>query len=72
MSSLPGYDAWKLASPYDMTAAEEQALEDRLQAEEDELRAAIADALPHRHNTALSHVDIRQIVLDELAKWEAR
>ena len=29
-SMPPGYDAWKLESPYDMTAAEERAAIDRV------------------------------------------
>jgi hypothetical protein len=65
--SLPGYDAWKLESPYDMTAAEERAQIERGAEQEFELRAQIASVFSDcRADIYLATV--RCIVIEELNK----
>jgi len=70
--NLPGYDAWKLATPpeYEITEEEERAMELAWQDREDALRAAVADAITDARegDAQLSHGNIRHIVLEELAK----
>lgn len=69
--NLPGYDAWKLASPYDMTAEEEQALIEKDHEQQDDLREQIAAVLiDYRADIYLA--TIRQIVIEELNKLKPR
>jgi hypothetical protein len=64
---LPGYDAWKLECPYDMTAAEERALIERDAEQEAELRDQIAAVfMDYRADIYLA--TIRRIVIEELNK----
>lgn len=71
MNGLPGYDAWKLDNPYDITAEEEAALIARDHEQQDDLREQIAAALvDYRADIALA--DIRQIVIEELNKLRPR
>lgn len=43
--NLPGYDAWKLACPYDMTAEEEAAEEANYNEKLDDLRADLTASI---------------------------
>lgn len=69
--NLPGYDAWKLANPYDITADEETALQEKRAAQEEFLRGAIAGALIDERGE-LYLATIRQIVIEELNKLHPR
>ena len=70
--NLPGYDAWKLATPpeYEIAEEEERAMELAWQDREDALRAAVEDAITDARegDAQLSRDNIRHIVLQELAK----
>lgn len=65
--SLPGYDAWKLACPYDMTAEEEAVQIERDRQQKDDLREAIAATL-HDNRAHIYLADIREILIEELNK----
>lgn len=65
--NLPGYDAWKLANPYDITAEQERALEEADWEAEDRLREAISATLSDERGD-LYRADIRRIVIEELNK----
>src|SRR6185437_3421077 len=67
--NLPGYDAWKLEGPPEMTPEEEREMEDRDRQQKADLREAIAAVLlDHRADIYLA--DIRQIVIEELNKLQ--
>ncbi len=67
--NLPGYDAWKLEGPPEMTPEEEREMEERDHQQKQDLRDAIAAALlDNRADIYLS--DIRQIVIEELNKLQ--
>lgn len=69
--NLPGYDAWKLACPYDITPEEEQALIEKDHEQEDDLREQIAAVLiDYRADIYLA--TIRQIVIEELNKMKPK
>jgi len=65
--NLPGYDAWKLASPHDLTAAQEAALETEAAEQEQNLRDAISGVLADERGDIYLGT-IRQIVIEELNK----
>ena len=67
--NLPGYDAWKLATPaeYDITEEEERAMEERARDQEDNLRECV-DAVLQDHRGDIYLADIRRIVVEELNK----
>jgi hypothetical protein len=65
--SLPGYDAWKLANPYDTTPEQEREAEERHADQMDRLRDAIACALADERGD-LYRADVRRIVIEELNK----
>lgn len=65
--NLPGYDAWKLACPYDMTAEQEQQAIDRDNEQQDDLREKIAAALSD-YRSDIYLATIRRIVIEELNK----
>lgn len=69
MMSIPGYDAWKLATPpeYEITGEEERALEENREMQEQNLRDAISSALADERGD-LYRADIRRIVIEELNK----
>jgi hypothetical protein len=66
---IPGYDAWKLATPpeCDLTSEQERALEEERWEQEERLREAVADAM-HNERGNLYLADIRKIVVEELNK----
>ena len=70
-NELPGYDAWKLASPPhdDITPEQERALEDEYHEAEDNLREAVAATLADERGK-LYLATIRRIVIEELNKME--
>lgn len=65
--NLPGYDAWKLATPYDMTAAEEAEHRAKSIEQEQDFRAAIAAVLADERGD-IYLATIREIVVVELNK----
>lgn len=65
--NLPGYDAWKLASPYDITAAEEASQIAEAAEQEQNLRDVIAGVLADERGD-IYLATIRQIVIEELNK----
>lgn len=65
--SIPGYDAWKLACPYDMTAEQERAFQEAYDEARDDLREQIAAALAD-YRGDIYVADIRRIVIEELNK----
>lgn len=65
--NLPGYDAWKLANPYDITPEQERALEEARQDAEDRFREIIAATLSDER-VELYLADVRRIVIEELNK----
>ena len=68
---LPGYDAWKMECPYDMTAEEEAAAIAADQEAENDFREAIAAVLAdERRDIYLA--TIRKIVIEELNKLRPR
>lgn len=69
--TLPNYDAWKLASPYDMTAEQEQQATERDNEQQDNLREQIAAALAD-YRSDLYLADIRRVVIEELNKLTPR
>ena len=80
MTTLPGYDAWKLTNPYEMTRAQEREMEERHADQIDRLREAIACALSDERGS-LYRADVRRVVIEELNKvprlagepeWQAR
>lgn len=65
--NLPGYDTWKLRSPYELTPEQERTFEQEQQDAEDSLRSAVAATLAdERGNLYLA--DVRRIVIEELNK----
>jgi len=64
---LPGYDAWKLESPYDQTAAEEQEQIEKGIEQELELRAQIACVFAD-YRADIYLATVRRIVIEELNK----
>ena len=70
--NLPGYDAWKLATPpeYEMTAEQERELEDQRAMEEQRLRDAIACALADERG-GMYLATVRRIVIEELNKLQS-
>lgn len=71
--NLPGYDAWKLATPphYEMTPEQECELEDQLALEEQRLRDAIACALADERG-GMYLATVRRVVVEELNKLQPR
>lgn len=69
--SLPGYDAWKLACPYDMTAEQEARAIERDNEQQDDLREQIAAALVD-YRADLYLATVRRIVIEELNKLTPR
>jgi methionine synthase II (cobalamin-independent) len=65
--NLPGYDEWKLASPYETTAAQEAATAADMDQQRQDLRDAIAGVL-HDERRDIYLADIRRIVIEELNK----
>lgn len=65
--NLPGYDAWKLASPYDITAEQEAEMEEKAATQEQNLRDVISAALADERGD-IYLATIRQIVIEELNK----
>lgn len=66
--NLPGYDAWKLASPYDdITAEQEAELEAAAAEQEQNLRDVISGVLADERGD-IYLATIRQIVIEELNK----
>lgn len=65
--NLPGYDAWKLDNPDDLTAAEEAKAIREYNEAQDDLREQIAATLAdwRRH---IYLADIRRVVIEELNK----
>jgi hypothetical protein len=70
-NELPGYDAWKLATPPedDITPEQERAMEQERWEQEERLREAVADAM-HNERGGLYLSGIRKIVIEELNKME--
>ena len=68
-NSLPGYDAWKLATPpyADITEEEERELEEKREIAEQDLRDAIARALTD-YRDGIYLATVREIVIEELNK----
>ena len=69
--NLPGYDAWKLAGPPDITPEQERQMENDAREDEDNLRQWIADVLAD-HRADIYLATIRRIVVEELNKLERR
>jgi len=69
--NLPGYDAWKLASPHDMTAEQEAAVIAKDHEQQDDLREQVAAALAD-YRADIYVATIRQIVIEELNKLKPR
>ena len=69
--NLPGYDAWKLEGPPDITPEQERQMENDAREAEDNLRQWIADVLAD-HRADIYLATIRQIVVEELNKLERR
>lgn len=65
--NLPGYDAWKLASPYDITPEQERELEDRQHEQMDQLREALSATISDERGD-LYLADVRRVVIEELNK----
>jgi hypothetical protein len=65
--NLPGYDAWKLASPYDITAEQETEMEEKAAEQEQNLRDVISGVLSDERGD-IYLATIRQIVIEELNK----
>jgi hypothetical protein len=69
--NLPGYDAWKLACPYDMTAEQERECQAAYDEARDSLREAIAAVLQDERGE-IYLADMRRIVIEELNKLKPR
>lgn len=67
MNELPGYDAWKLECPYDMTAEQEADIIAAHQEAEDDFREAVAAAFSDGRGD-IYLATIRRIVIEELNK----
>lgn len=65
--SLPGYDAWKLDNPYDLTAEQERAQQAVCDGARDDLREQIAATLSD-YRSGIYLADVRRIVIEELNK----
>ena len=70
---LPGYDAWKLATPpeYDITPEQELAAQLDYEIAVDNLREAVAATFADERGK-LYLADIRKIVIEELNKLQPR
>jgi hypothetical protein len=69
--NLPGYDEWKLESPYEMTASQEIAMEADMEQQRQDLRDTVAAVL-HDERGDIYLSDIRRIVVEELNKLQPR
>jgi uncharacterized coiled-coil protein SlyX len=65
--NLPGYDAWKLDSPYDTTREQEAEMEEKAAEQEQNLRDAISGVLTDERGD-IYLATIRQIVIEEMNK----
>jgi hypothetical protein len=67
--NLPGYDAWKLACPYDITREQEAQIEEKAAEQEQNLRDVISGVLADERGD-IYLATIRQIVIEELNKLQ--
>jgi len=67
--SIPGYDAWKLATPpeYEASPEQEREMQYREAGQRADLRDAIATALAD-YRCDLYLADVRRVVIEELNK----
>lgn len=69
--TLPGYDAWKLDNPHDITAEQERAHQEAYNEARDDLHEQIAAVLQD-YRGGIYLADIRRIVIEELNKLKPK
>jgi hypothetical protein len=71
---LPGYDAWKLATPpeYETSAEEERAMEEAKQQRLDEFRGNLEDCIHDERGSDLTFNEVLDVLIaitQDLKRW---